>query len=303
MITLIYPGTFQIKMAIFAIGDIQGCFSEFKTLLEKLNFQSSSDQLWLTGDLVNRGPQSLEVLKYLRNLGSSVVSVLGNHDLHLIAQIMNKNNPKSVEKDLRPILESSDKIDLVEWLRLLPLLFFDENHQTILVHAGLHPLWSLPQSQQYASEVEEVLQGSNAQQFLKLMYGDMPNKWNKNLTGYDRYRIIINCLTRLRYVGPNIELDFIEKNHPRESKNPELIPWFEINNRVNQEYRIIFGHWSNLNFYSKSNIICLDGGCVFGGMLTAIDIDQPSTPITVGASSNYFPISKLEQGYEGDTGN
>ena len=114
MITLIYPGTFQIKMAIFAIGDIQGCFSEFKTLLEKLNFQSNSDQLWLTGDLVNRGPQSLEVLKYLRNLGSSVVSVLGNHDLHLIAQIMNKNNPKSVEKDLRPILESSDKIDLVE---------------------------------------------------------------------------------------------------------------------------------------------------------------------------------------------
>ena len=290
-------------MAIFAIGDIQGCFSELKTLLEKIDFQPTSDQLWLTGDLVNRGPQSLEVLKYLRNLGSSVVSVLGNHDLHLISQIMNKNNPKSVEKDLRPILESSDKIDLIEWLRHLPLLFFDENHQTILVHAGLHPYWSLLESQQYASEVEDLLQGSNAQQFLKVMYGDTPNKWNKNLSGYDRYRIIINCLTRLRYVGPNIELDFIEKNHPRENKNPELIPWFEANNSANQEYRIIFGHWSNLNFYSKSNIICLDGGCVFGGMLTAIDIDQPSTPITVGASSNYFAISKLEQGYEGVTGN
>ena len=303
MITSICPRALPINMAIFAIGDIQGCFSEFRTLLEKLDFQPNADQLWLTGDLVNRGPQSLEVLKYLRNLGSSVVSVLGNHDLHLIAQVMNKNNPRSVEKDLRPILESRDKIDLIEWLRHLPLLFFDDNHQTILVHAGLHPYWKLIESQQYACEVEELLQGNNAQQFLKVMYGDMPNKWNKNLSGYDRYRFIINCLTRLRYVGPNIELDFVEKNHPRESKNSTLIPWFEIKNRVNDEYRIIFGHWSNLKFYSGNNIICLDGGCVFGGALIAIDIDQPSTPIAVGASTNYCSISKLEQGYVGETGN
>jgi bis(5'-nucleosyl)-tetraphosphatase (symmetrical) len=290
-------------MATFAVGDIQGCYSEFRTLLEKLDFQPNLDQLWLTGDLVNRGPQSLEVLKYLRDLGSSVISVLGNHDLHLIAQAMNKCNPKSAEKDLQPILASRDKIDLIEWLRHLPLLFFDANYQTILVHAGLHPHWDLLESQQYACEVEELLQGSSAQQFLKVMYGDMPNKWNKNLSGYDRYRIIINCLTRIRYVGSDIELDFVAKNHPRESKNATLIPWFETNNRANQDYRIIFGHWSNLKFYSGNNIICLDGGCVFGGVLIAVDIDQPSTPITVGASKNYCPISKLEQGYVGDTGN
>ena len=290
-------------MAIFAIGDIQGCFSEFRSLLEKLDFESNSDQLWLTGDLINRGPQSLEVLKYLRNLGPSVVSVLGNHDLHLIAQVMNKNNPKSVEKDLRPILESKDKIDLIEWLRHLPLLFFDKSRKTILVHAGLHPLWNLLESQLYASEVEELLQGNNAQQFLKAMYGNMPNKWNSNLNGYDRYRLIINCLTRLRYVGPDIELDFIEKNHPKENKNSALVPWFEVNNRVNKEYRIIFGHWSHLRFYSEHNIICLDGGCVFGGELIAIDIDQSSTPITVGAAANYCPKSKLEQEYVGEIGN
>jgi bis(5'-nucleosyl)-tetraphosphatase (symmetrical) len=277
-------------MAIFAIGDIQGCFSELKSLLEKLDFQPDSDQLWLTGDLVNRGPQSLEVLKYLRNLGSSVVSVLGNHDLHLIAQVMNKNNPRSVEKDLRPILESRDKIDLIEWLRHLPLLFFDNKHQTVLVHAGLHPLWNLLDSQKYACEVEELLQGNNVQQFLKVMYGDMPNKWNKNLNGYDRYRIIINCLTRLRYVDPDITLDFVEKNHPREIQNSKLTPWFEINNRANQEYQIIFGHWSHLKFYSRNNIICLDGGCVFGGELIAIDIDKPSTPISVNATKNYCSI-------------
>jgi len=290
MITLIYPRVLPTKMAIFAIGDIQGCFSELKSLLEKLDFQPDSDQLWLTGDLVNRGPQSLEVLKYLRNLGSSVVSVLGNHDLHLIAQVMNKNNPRSVEKDLRPILESRDKIDLIEWLRHLPLLFFDNKHQTVLVHAGLHPLWNLLDSQKYACEVEELLQGNNVQQFLKVMYGDMPNKWNKNLNGYDRYRIIINCLTRLRYVDPDITLDFVEKNHPREIQNSKLTPWFEINNRANQEYQIIFGHWSHLKFYSRNNIICLDGGCVFGGELIAIDIDKPSTPISVNATKNYCSI-------------
>jgi len=290
-------------MATFAVGDIQGCYSEFRTLLEKLDFQPNLDQLWLTGDLVNRGPQSLEVLKYLRDLGSSAVSVLGNHDLHLIAQAMNKSNPKSAEQDLQAILASRDKIDLIEWLRHLPLLFFDTHHQTVLVHAGLHPHWDLLESQQYACEVEELLQGSSSQQFLKVMYGDMPNKWNKNLSGYDRYRIIINCLTRIRYVGSDIELDFVTKNHPRESKDATLVPWFEINNRANQDYRIIFGHWSHLKFYSGNNIICLDGGCVFGGALIAIDVDQPSIPITVNASKNYYPISKLEQGYVDDTGN
>ena len=303
MITLICPEASLINMAIFAVGDIQGCFSEFRALLEKLDFQPGSDQLWLTGDLVNRGPQSLEVLRYLHNLGSSIVSVLGNHDLHLIAQAMTKSNPKSVENSLQPILESRDKIDLIEWLRHLPLLFFDDNYQTVLVHAGLHPHWSLLESQQYANEVEELLRGHGAERFLKVMYGDKPKRWSEQLSGYDRYRMIINCLTRMRYVSPDIELDFVEKNHPEECQNLTLIPWFEMENRENREYRIIFGHWSHLKFYSKNNITCLDGGCVFGGELISIDIDRPTKPITVGASTNYCPISKLEQEYVGDTGN
>ena len=288
-------------MAIYAIGDIQGCYIEFRALLEKLDFQPGSDQLWLTGDLVNRGPQSLEVLRYLQNLGSSIVAVLGNHDLHLIAQVMTNDNPKSIESSLHPILESRDKIDLIEWLRHLPLLFVDDNHQTVVVHAGLHPHWNLLESQQYANEVEAVLRGHSAERFLKVMYGDTPSRWGENLSGYDRYRIILNCLTRIRYLTPDIELNFIEKNHPEKNQNASLIPWFEVGNQENQEYRIIFGHWSTLQFYSKNNITCLDGGCVFGGQLISIDIDRPSMPIAVDASTNYCPISKLEQEYVGET--
>ena len=250
---------------------------------------------------VNRGPQSLEVLRYLQNLGSSIVAVLGNHDLHLIAQVMTNDNSKSIESSLHPILESRDKIDLIEWLRHLPLLFVDDKHQTALVHAGLHPHWNLLESQQYANEVEAVLRGHGAERFLKVMYGDTPSRWGEHLSGYDRYRIILNCLTRIRYLTPDIELNFIEKNHPEKNQNASLIPWFEVGNQENQEYRIIFGHWSTLQFYSKNNITCLDGGCVFGGQLISIDIDRPSMPIAVDASTNYCPISKLEQEYVDET--
>lgn len=265
-------------MSIYAIGDIQGCYEELRRLLEKIEFDESKDQLWLTGDLVNRGPKSLEVLNYLYSIDQSIITVLGNHDLHLIALALSDNKIKSTDESLKPILESKDKINLIEWLRSKPLIHFDQKLNTVLVHAGIHPNWSIKESLQYSNEMSSIIKGQEGPNFFKNMYSKTPNKWINQANYIDRSNFIINAFTRMRFMSKDIELDFNEKGSPIDSTS-NLLPWFSHPNRKTIESLIVFGHWSALNYYHDQNIVCLDGGCVWGGDLIAINIMHPEIAI------------------------
>lgn len=265
-------------MSIYAIGDIQGCYEELRRLLEKIEFDERKDQLWLTGDLVNRGPKSLEVLKYLYSIDQSIITVLGNHDLHLIALALSDNKIKSKDESLKPILESKDKINLIEWLRSKPLIHFDQKLNTVLVHAGIHPNWSIKESLQYNNEMSSIIKGQEGPNFFKNMYSNTPNKWVNQVNHIDRSNFIINAFTRMRFMSKDTELDFNEKGSPMDSAS-NLLPWFSHPNRKTIESLIVFGHWSALNYYHDQNIVCLDGGCVWGGDLIAINIMHPEIAI------------------------
>lgn len=265
-------------MSIYAIGDIQGCYEELRRLLEKIEFDESKDQLWLTGDLVNRGPQSLEVLNYLHSIDKSIVAVLGNHDLHLIALALSDNKIKSKDESLKPILESKYKINLIEWLRSKPLMHFDQALNTVLVHAGIHPNWSIKESILYSNEMSSIIKGQEGPNFFKNMYSNTPNKWIDQTNRKERSNFITNAFTRMRFIGKDTELDFNEKGSPIDNTS-NLLPWFSHPNRKATESLIIFGHWSALNYYHNKNIVCLDGGCVWGGSLVAINIMHPKVAI------------------------
>ncbi|CAH9018489.1 symmetrical bis(5'-nucleosyl)-tetraphosphatase [Candidatus Nitrosacidococcus sp. I8] len=261
-------------MAIYAIGDIQGCYDELQQLLSYIQFNPKCDQLWLTGDLVNRGSKSLETLRFIHSLGNRAITVLGNHDLHLLALAAKVKEPRSSDT-LNTILAASDREELITWLRYRPLLYQDFLSNTIMVHAGLLPQWDIPRGIVYARSLEKVLQGENWQEFLAHMYGDTPNKWSEELRGWDRLRLISNGLTRVRYCNSIGEISLKEKYAPNSKTNNEgLIPWFEMPSRRNQKTKIIFGHWATLNpgIYNQS-MFALDGGCVWGGKLVALRVD------------------------------
>jgi bis(5'-nucleosyl)-tetraphosphatase (symmetrical) len=200
-------------VAIYAVGDIQGCFDELRVLLDRLNFDTGNDQLWLVGDLVNRGPKSLETLRFIKDMGKSAVTVLGNHDLHLLAQAL-APEARPAEKDLQKVLRAKDSDDLIGWLLQLPLMHFDNDLNTALVHAGIYPEWSLKKARKMAKEVENVLQGNQAAEFLGNMYGSKPDRWSKELQGQKRLRFIVNSFTRMRYCRPDASLDFSAKLAP-----------------------------------------------------------------------------------------
>lgn len=263
-------------MAVYAIGDIQGCYAELMALLEIIQFDASSDQLWFTGDLVNRGPESLRVLRFVRDLNertpSAAITVLGNHDLHLLA-IAQGEGRQHRSDTLDEILAAPDRESLLDWLRHQPLLHHDAALGVTLIHAGLPPQWSLRASQQYAVEVETALRGDDYRKFFAHMYGNQPDHWQEDLTGWDRLRFMTNCFTRLRYCDANGKLDMQVKGAPG-SQAAAYVPWFENVDRQTKNDRIVFGHWSTLGLYKGNNVVSLDTGCLWGGQLSALRLDD-----------------------------
>lgn len=261
-------------MATYAIGDIQGCYDELQDLLEKLRFDPANDRLWLTGDLVNRGPKSLEVLRLVKGFGERAVTVLGNHDLHLLALWQHHHRHFKSNETLRNIFVASDGEELLHWLRCQPMMHYDPALGYALLHAGLPPQWDLEQALARAAEVEAVLRGEKFHEFLGHMYGNKPERWSDTLSGWDRLRFIVNCFTRLRYCTPDGKLDFKLKGHPDEEQQPDHLPWFRLPQRKSRTTPIIFGHWSTLGLYQADNIHAIDTGCLWGGTLTALRLED-----------------------------
>jgi len=268
-------------MAIYAIGDIQGCYTALRLLLDKVEFDRTKDKLWLVGDLVNRGPDSLKVLRFVKDLDDSAVVVLGNHDLHLLA-IDAGNMKQAAKSNLDDVLDARDRDELLNWLRHRPLMHYDPKVRFAMIHAGLPPQWDLLDALNCAEEVESVLQGPDYQAFLRNMYGDRPVKWSRSLQGMDRLRFITNCFTRLRYCTSDGTLGLREKGAIG-TQSASYMPWFEVPTRATQTDRIIFGHWSTLGYKAQDNVWSLDTGCVWGRSLTAIKVrkNKPIEPIVL----------------------
>jgi bis(5'-nucleosyl)-tetraphosphatase (symmetrical) len=262
-------------MARWAIGDVQGCCDELEQLLARIRFSAERDRLWFVGDLVNRGPYSLKVLRLVRALGANAVSVLGNHDLHLLAVALAGQRLRKSDT-LSEILAAPDCDALLEWLLLLPLAYFEPDHGDLLLHAGVLPQWSVALTLQLAGEVQRVLH-DDARTLLAGMYGDQPDRWQPALAGTDRLRFAINVLTRLRFCTADGRVDFKQKGKPDSASKPWL-PWFKVPGRASREQRIVFGHWSALGFLSERGVLGLDTGCVWGGTLTAVNLDDPQAP-------------------------
>ncbi|MFK7793863.1 MAG: symmetrical bis(5'-nucleosyl)-tetraphosphatase [Gammaproteobacteria bacterium] len=263
-------------MAVYAIGDIQGCFSELEQLLDKINFDANADQLWFVGDLVNRGPQSLETIQFIRALGNSAQCVLGNHDIHLIACHAGVQTCKS-KSSLNQILQHPHADDIINWLRFQPLLHHDTKLNWLMVHAGLIPQWDLITAKACAIEVEEQLRSTNYVEFLGQAYGNTPNQWDPTLSRQDRWRVILNAFTRLRLCDQQGKMDFNYKGLLGEQEK-HLHAWFDIP-RKSADLNIIFGHWSALGLKKTDNLLGLDTGCLWGSQLTAARIDV--RPVTL----------------------
>ncbi len=266
-------------MAIFAIGDIQGCYDELARLIDKLRFDPNRDELWFVGDLVNRGPRSVDVLRFVRGLEASSTVVLGNHDLHLLAA---REHPDRVDKYLRPILAADDADELLHWLRHQPLAHYRPDLNTLMVHAGIDPAWDAQTAVRLAQEAEQMLRGAAHQEFFRVMYGDKPARWSAELTNIERIRFIINCLTRIRFCHPDRTLDFMQKGPPDKSTAP-LLPWFDVPDRASGSVRVVCGHWSAIGLVQRPDVLMIDTGCVWGRELTAVRLDGPVRVISVAA--------------------
>jgi bis(5'-nucleosyl)-tetraphosphatase (symmetrical) len=260
-------------MAVYAIGDLQGCYDPFRYLLDEIDFDPSRDTLWLTGDIVNRGPKSLKTLRFVRGLGDSVVTVLGNHDLHLLALEAGAVRFGNRFGSLESLLNAKDVEELCDWLRQQPLAHYDKTLDTLLVHAGTHPRWTVKKTLARAAEVEAALQSDDYQNVLGKMYGNEPNKWSGKLSGYKRLRFIINCLTRMRMVTADDHLELKFSGSPWRARKG-LRPWFQAVEPAWKGTRIVFGHWSALGLIVLPDLISLDTGCVWGRQLTAVRIDK-----------------------------
>ena len=260
-------------MAIWAIGDIQGCYDSFRHLLDAIDFEPDEDTLWLAGDLVNRGPKSLKTLRYVYSIRDSIVTVLGNHDLHLLALHSSTVRNGNRFRSLRKLLNADDVDELCDWLRHRPLAHYDEQLESLLVHAGTYPRWTAKKTMARAAEVEAALQSDDYADLLSRMYGNMPNKWSGKLTGYKRLRFIINCLTRMRMIMPDGRLDLAFSGSPWRRRKG-LRPWFEAEDPAWASTRIVFGHWSALGLLVLPDLVALDTGCVWGRQLTAVRLDK-----------------------------
>lgn len=268
-------------MSTYLIGDIHGCYDELQTILSLVGFNPTLDKLWLTGDLVARGPASLEVLRLIRDLGDSIRMVLGNHDMHLLAVYagISCNKPKD---RITPLLEAPDVDELINWLRHQPVLQVDEKKKLVMTHAGISPQWNIETALQCAREIEMILSSDSYPLFLNAIKGDMPNNWSSKLSGIARLRFSINVFTRMRYCFPNGQLEMNCKDTPEKAPVP-LRPWFSLSAPVPKRYSIVFGHWASLmGRDTPLGIYGLDTGCCWGGELTLLRwedkqfIQQPS---------------------------
>ena len=261
-------------MAVYAIGDVQGCYPELRRLLDKLHFDPASDTLWFCGDLVNRGGESLEVLRLVHGLRESSVVVLGNHDLSLLAVAERNAEARThVNPDLRRVLEAADGAVLLQWLRAQKLIHHDEALRFTLVHAGLAPSWTLKQALRAGEEVERALGGPAHRALLTRMFGNKPACWSSKLHGNDRLRAAINILTRMRYCDVRGRIDFDAKGAPG-SQRAGLYPWFSVPGVRPRDTRIVCGHWSTLGRFAGLGVYAIDTGCVWGGQLTALRLDS-----------------------------
>jgi bis(5'-nucleosyl)-tetraphosphatase (symmetrical) len=254
-----------MKSKIWAIGDLQGCLSRLLELRAKLPPEA---HLWLTGDLVNRGPESLETLRWARAHASEFTTVLGNHDLHLLAVAAGARAPHRSDT-FDEILAAPDRDELLDWLRRQPLAHFDQGW--LMVHAGVLPQWSVAQTVALAREAEAVLAGPQWRSFMHQMYGNEPDRWNESLQGADRLRVIVNALTRLRFCSPDGVMEFATKEG-LDAAPPGYLPWFDIPGRRSTGTPIVFGHWSSLGMIDRPDLLAIDTGCVWGRQLTAVNL-------------------------------
>jgi bis(5'-nucleosyl)-tetraphosphatase (symmetrical) len=254
-------------MATYAVGDVQGCYDELRKLLREAGFRRGRDRLWFVGDLVNRGPKSLEVLRFVASLGDAATTVLGNHDLHLLAQY--EGLEKLKEKDtFQDVLDAPDAGELVGWLRKRPMMHAEGEYA--MVHAGLLPGWSVDEALDLGREVEAALAARNHRDFLRRMYGNGPEAWRDDLRGWDRLRVIVNAMTRMRFCNDEgrMELETKSATAPRGYR-----PWFETR-AEDEPTTIVFGHWSQLGLKLRDRQMGLDSGCVWGGKLTALRLED-----------------------------
>jgi bis(5'-nucleosyl)-tetraphosphatase (symmetrical) len=260
-------------MAVYAVGDLQGCLEPLQCLLEHVHFDPARDRLWLVGDLVNRGPQSLETLRFLYSIRHSLTCVLGNHDLHLLAAARNVERLKKGDT-LREIIDAPDCADLLHWIRQQKLLHHDAERNLVMVHAGIPPQWSLKKAMKCAAEVESALQDdTRCQAFLDGMYGNEPNKWDSDLQGVTRLRVITNYFTRMRFCTSDGKLD-LKGKEGIETALPGYAPWFQHKERKTRDVNIIFGHWAALEGRcDEPGVYALDTGCVWGAAMTMINVD------------------------------
>jgi bis(5'-nucleosyl)-tetraphosphatase (symmetrical) len=274
-------------VARYAIGDIQGCCDELKTLLAQLEFSPDRDELWFVGDLVNRGPQSLETLRFVRSLGAAATVVLGNHDLHLLALAYGSKRKPRDGDTLDAVLSAPDRDQLLEWLLGRPLVVFDEPRGDLLVHAGLASEWTPRFAAKLAREVEAILR-DDPRTLFDSMYGNKPDRWSDQLRGMDRLRFAINAFTRMRFCAKTGEIDLKTKGAPGEQ--PEhLLPWFDMPGRASANVRVVCGHWSTLGFKRRRDLLALDTGCVWGGQLTAVNLDADEPPVQLACSGHLTP--------------
>lgn len=272
-------------MATYAIGDVQGCYDALAALLDKLRFDPAKDRLWFCGDLVNRGGQSLEVLRLVHSLDARTTVVLGNHDLCLLAvAIRDPAEQARTNADLKRVLQAPDAAELLDWLRQRPLFHVDHELGFAMVHAGLAPKWTLRIAAQRAHEVERELCGKDYRRLLRSMFGDRPAAWSKSLRGDERLRCIINVLTRMRYCNAAGRINLDDKGPPGTQKSG-FYPWFEVPGRRARELPIICGHWSALGLLQGMGVYAIDTGAVWGGRLSALELGPEPRVISVATAA------------------
>lgn len=257
-------------MATYAIGDLQGCFAPLERLLAAIAFDSARDRLWFVGDLVNRGPDSLACLRFVKGLGPAAVAVLGNHDLHLLCVAEGIERAKKLDT-LQPVLDAPDREAILEWLRHRPLLHVEGTFA--LVHAGLLPQWTVERAADLAREVEDALRAASYRDLLARLYGDQPDRWSDALEGMDRLRVIVNAMTRLRMCDRDGALALGYNGAPSDA-GPELTPWFDMPERRSADHTLVVGHWSALGLALRADLLSLDSGCVWGCALSAVRLED-----------------------------
>lgn len=273
-------------MSVYAIGDVQGCHDDLLRLLDRIAFDPGHDKLWFVGDLVNRGPKSLEVLRFVKSLGSAALTVLGNHDLHLVAAAVADRRFGKKKDTLDPVLAAPDRDELIDWLRRRPL--FHREGGYCLLHAGLPPQWDVDQADAQARAAEQFLAGDEHIEFFRQMYGNTPAQWSDHLQGIDKLRFAVNCFTRMRYCTPDGILDFAHNGAPG-SQPPGLLPWFQVPGRKSAVATIVFGHWSTLGYRGSDNCYAIDTGCLWGGQLTALRLDTVPQRISIDCAGEAVP--------------